>query len=384
MILMKQILKLLSKRSAQFTLMDIIKPDTKKFEKMVQQMLMYLYHSDRVFEIVEQVCLDLDEKGAQVQRERETLDCERNELNVAVQRLKVLEELRVAEALAETSERKEKMDKESGVAKIAYEKLKEQVKDAANEIDGLKAELERRLERLTDLRASIVEDPDTCVAKLHELREEVSLHKEQVESKEHALFEATEHLQLLQDALERSKAIHKQALMAASAHEELAQSEKERERSTAAQARTLLELESQLGELKALVEARKHQFEKIQEEDREVRESLLALEETEQQLKEQREKAETRRRHLLNETTKVAGIIENVQRTTVTMKKNVMCQLIEGHGEQMKIWKDHVNAMADFSKACRIADDQIEARHAQLTALSETIERVASTGTTHN
>lgn len=63
------------------------------------------------------------------------------------------------------------MDKESGVAKIAYEKLKEQVKDAANEIDGLKAELERRLERLTDLRASIVEDPDTCVAKLHELRE---------------------------------------------------------------------------------------------------------------------------------------------------------------------------------------------------------------------
>lgn len=37
---MKQILKLLSKRSAQFTLIDIIKPDTKKFEKMVQQMLM--------------------------------------------------------------------------------------------------------------------------------------------------------------------------------------------------------------------------------------------------------------------------------------------------------------------------------------------------------
>lgn len=76
----------------------------------------------------------------------------------------------------------------------------------------------------------------------------------------------------------------------------------------------------------------------IQEEDREVRESLLALEETEQQLKEQREKAETRRRHLLNETTKVAGIIENVQRTTGRRTCFVVCGIMKSKNNQRKYY----------------------------------------------
>ncbi|OQR76778.1 hypothetical protein BIW11_07562, partial [Tropilaelaps mercedesae] len=342
MILRREALRLLSKGLLQFTLMDVFKPEPKRFGQMIQQMLKYFYHSEGVYDLVSEACTALDETAARVERQREDLDFERNELQVTSQRVKALTEARVAETLSEAIEKKESVNEECNVASSNYNELKQQVERTFAELAEVTKELERREERLADLRAMLVEDPDACVERLRQLQQDVTQLKEQVVAKKRSLRDTSEVLNTLSDALDRSKGLHRLATQTASARDELAQVfiiiiiiiiiviiitiiiiiicnthiEKTCKQKTAAQRRALLELESELAELKASVEARHRQLEKVQKEDQEAQESLQALEETERQRREMRGQAEALRRLLVNEIAKMAVLIEGVERTT--------------------------------------------------------------------
>ena len=199
-ILWSEALTLLSKGSSiTFDFADLLKPEAKKFNQMLQQMLKYLFYSAKVYDAVSEECNALEDAAEEIEKQRVLLDLDKEELRIIDQKITHLNEAKIAEEFSQAIAQRNVSLEEANKIKSEYGDLKSTWEKEQAELFVDEEQLstaQQELSELTDLKVS---DSDSQVAMLEQLRKDSTTKTALLASKENQLNEVNTLAKLLDE-----------------------------------------------------------------------------------------------------------------------------------------------------------------------------------------
>ncbi|XP_003742425.1 myosin-14 [Galendromus occidentalis] len=374
-ILWEEALALLSKGGSMiFDFNDLMKPDTKKFNQMLQQMLKYLFYAAKLYDATSDECQSLEELAEEIEKQRLHLEQDKDELRSNEQRIAQLKEAKIDEVFNRAVEQRDeslekamRLQNEYAELKLVLEKEQEQLSQSQEQSTAH----EHQLSELQDL---VVSDPESQVAALEQLRKDSVTKGTLFADREKQLNEIDKEEKSLAEEERRARKILNTARNIGTVVLEFDHGTKQFEKRIADEQKCIVDLQSERDRLQTNVESRNQQVKKMSDQECLKSETVQSLEKEDSVKQHELANEAKLKGPLVSEENRIKQAINEVYAWTEDFEAAGIARSRRKFEEHMNRWSRHCEEVRLLEAECLKTEESQNGKYKKLLSLVEALK----------